>query len=273
MRVGLDSYTYIKQLSSKQWDLWDLLRHAVRLRLDELQIMHDLLENYGLPDFEKMLKTKAFLDRNGIGIVYDLGGNCASDRSGKWVKSAIESLKLAELLGAKVIRITPGALRDQPKEPQIELAIRNLKKVMDAAESYDIAFGIENHDALPHVADVNKIVEGVDCKYLGITLDTGNMYQWDGPPGTGEDPVEATESAASHIVATHIRDMLYDEETSRWYCTTVGEGTVDFPALAEIMKKAGYKGSMAQEFLTIKSGDEAEREAAIQRGMEYLRRL
>jgi len=44
MRVGLDSYTYIKQLSSKQWDLWDLLRHAVRLRLDELQIMHDLLE-------------------------------------------------------------------------------------------------------------------------------------------------------------------------------------------------------------------------------------
>ena len=272
MKVGLDSYTYIGQLRSKEWGLGDLLRHAVMFRLDELQIMQDLFETLGLPDLEMILKTRAYLEKNRIGAVFDLGGP-ACDKTGRWIKSAIESLELAELLGAKVIRIVPGASRDESKQSQINLAVRNLKKVMDAAESYGMVFGIENHDALPHVADVKKIVEGVDSKYLGLTLDTGNMYQWDGPPGKGEDPVEATELAASHIVATHIRDMVYDEETHRWHCIACGDGTVNFPAIAEILKKAGYMGSMAQEFLGIKGGDPTEREAAIQKGTEYLRQL
>jgi len=273
MKVGLDSYTYIRQLSSKEWKLEDLLRHAVSLRVDEIQIMRNLFDSFGLPDFGLMLKAKAFLERNNIDIVFDLGGNCASDRTRRWIRSVIESLGLANLLGAKVIRITPGAERDQPKEPQIDLAVRNLKKVMDAAESYDIALGLENHDALPHVADIKKIVDQVGSEYLGITLDTGNMYQWDGLPGNGEDPVKATELAAPHIVATHIRDMVYDEETGKWYCVTCGEGIVNLPAIAEIMKTAGYKGSMAQEFLNIKTGDESQRETAIRKGMEYLRKL
>lgn len=275
MRVSMDPYTYIQRFRSGEWTMWDYLDHCDRLGLDGAHVSTGNLPSYPAIKEDEVLKVRKFMDGRGWEKVLSEGGGYASDRTGAVVKRTVDRMEVARLLGARVMRITPGGNRHESRRPQIDRAVENLKKCVDAAASYGVVLGVENHDALPFVRDVREVVERVDSEYLGITLDTGNLYQWV-PPSMGEDPVEAAEGVAGHVVATHIRDMVYEGPPTRrepmgtWYCVPCGEGTANLKAVAEALKDAGYRGTMAQEFLNVKSGD---RDEAIRKGVEYLRKL
>ena len=48
---------------------------------------------------------------------------------------------------------------------------------------------------------------------------------------------------------------------------------MDLQAIAEALKAVGYEGSLAQEFLGMKNEDPVLKDAAIRKGMDYLRKL
>jgi sugar phosphate isomerase/epimerase len=153
--------------------------------------------------------------------------------------------------------------------------VRNLKKAAELAESYDIILGLETHEVITHCSDVIEIIDRVNSDYLGVTLDTGNsMSNSDGDPTLSI--LKAIEILAPNIVATHIRDVTYDRLTKTWRCVPCGEGIVDFPAIAMILKNSKYKGTLALEYITDNQLDRAKKDiptGIIKNCIEYLRQL
>jgi sugar phosphate isomerase/epimerase len=86
----------------------------------------------------------------------------------------------------------------------------------------------------------------VGSPYLGLNLDTGNFLR------LLDDPIEGTRKLASHVMATHIKDLrpVAGVNAREWYffsCTPVGAGLVDNQKIAQILYDAGYKGFLAVE--------------------------
>jgi sugar phosphate isomerase/epimerase len=287
MKVSMDYYTYM----GKKWDLWHYLSECDKLNLDGIHIpdcdvtypheRHTMSKPRKEWKFkplseEELMKVKDFCDkRNWEKILSGWGGPYASERSEDCLYLTKLDLETANLLGAKVMRIVPDGDREDPRRYKIEWAVRNLKKAAELAESYDIILGLETHAVITHCSDIIEIIDRVNSDYLRVTLDTGNsIASSDGDPTLPF--LQAIESLAPNIVATHIRDMTYDRLTKTWHCVPCGEGVVDLPAIATILKNSNYKGTLALEYITDTQLDRAPKDIPteiIKDCIEYLRML
>lgn len=292
MNVSMDYFTYM----NKEWDVWHYLNECDKLNLDGAHIpdcdvtypherytMNKLRKEWKfkpLPE-ETVLKIRDFCDkRNWEKILSGWGGPYASERTEDCLYLTKANLETASILGAKVMRIVPSGYQDDPRRYKIEWAVRNLKKTVELAESYEIIMGLETHPTISYGSDIIEIIDRVDSEYLGVTLDTGNITRnSDGDPTL--PTLKAIELLAPKIVATHIRDITYNREivgdpSQRWQCVSCGEGIVDFPAIARILKDSGYKGTLALEYISNNQLDRSKKDIPteiIKNCIEYLRKL
>ena len=89
-------------------------------------------------------------------------------------------------------------------------------------------------------------MERVGSPNFGLNLDTGNFLR------LLDDPIEGTKKLASHVLATHIKDLrpVAGVNAKEWYffsSTPVGAGLVDNQKIAQILYDADYKGFLAVE--------------------------
>ena len=176
------------------------------------------------PDKEKRNKnidhTKKCID-----IAHDLGISYIRLNSGRW--NTIDSFD--ELMANKGVEpILPGVTEDEG----FQWCIDSINECLPHAQQAGVVLALENHWGLTRTPEgLLRIVNSIDSPWLGVLMDTGNFL---------EDPYEKLEEIAPQTVFVQAKTYYGGGE---WYTLDL-----DYPRIAEILKKVNYKGYISLEF-------------------------
>jgi sugar phosphate isomerase/epimerase len=178
MRSALCAYSFREELKSGALKYDDLVRMAVDLNLDGLD-----LTVYWFPNTsdEFLLPLKLLAYRSGVEIYSISVRTEMTQATAAGKQKEVEALKgwidVAARLGAGHIRVFGGRV---PKDATEEQAAAMVVDVLTAAEGYAAAkgviLGLENHGGITEKADtIAAIVRKVNSPWVAVNLDTGNF--------------------------------------------------------------------------------------------------
>lgn len=156
----------------------------------------------------------------------------------KEAKEIINStVKFCRELGAEfiLVPITPFRGGDVSSEQAVENWIKGLKSCVPVAEEYKVILAVENvgGGVCPSAKRQMQIIEGVNSPYVQAYYDFGNGL------GLGNDPIEEIKLLGKeHIAAIHAKAPGG---------TYLGEGNLDFDAVAAVIKGISYDGYVILE--------------------------
>jgi len=115
-------------------------------------------------------------------------------------------IELAAKLGWHEIRSNLGILINRLSSPvpwqrHLESSTQLLRELKPILEDNAVRINLETHSDSTSF-ELLKIIEDVGEKYVGITLDTGNLLTH------GEYPIEAVKRLAPYVNLTHAKDAL-----------------------------------------------------------------
>jgi sugar phosphate isomerase/epimerase len=155
------------------------------------------------------------------------------------IELAKKWIVVASKLGAPVLRCFAG---DIPKgyennwEEPANWMIESYKELIPFAEKYNVKIGIQNHgDMLQTAAQCLYIINGVNSKWAGIIVDTGNF--------TTKDPYKDIETLVPYAVNWQVKEYIDG------YGGTI---KTDYQKLVKIIKDGGFKGFVPVETLKVK---------------------
>lgn len=188
----------------------------------------------------------------------------------KNIDLTIHQVELAYRLGIPTMRLNTGrwgttksfdelmknrgiepALEGYTEDQAFDWVIGAIEKCLPTAEKCGVVLGLENHWGLGRTPEgVIRIVDALRSPWLAVTLDTGNFL---------EDPYARLEQLASRTILLQAK-TYYGGGT--WYTLDL-----DYPRIAEIMRKHNYQGFVSLEF----EGNE-DPKTALPKSLELLRR-
>lgn len=192
--------------------------------------------------------VKARLDEIGMHRMWAWGHprGLESGRSAAAFDDMIRHIEIARRLGATVMRICAGGRGTRPESwaEHRALLVPMLTKACDAAQEAGITLAVENHLDL-YAEELRELIDKVGSDRLGICLDTANTVRM------FENPADVAALLAPWVRATHVKDVAALRGDPRsfafWPSVPLGEGSVDLPAVLDILDKAGYRGLLAIE--------------------------
>lgn len=207
----------------------------------------------------------------------ELFGNAA--KQAEQIQAVKQGIEIAAILGASSLRhdITWDAQAAQvPFTDFLARVVPACREITQYAKCKGIKTSLENHGTFLQTADrIETLVKAIDDPNFGVTLDMGNFLC------LNQDPVESVRRLLPYAVMVHAKDFhSRPKETMPqhgWFTTPtpialrgsiLGHGVIDIPAQIALLKKSGYTGWLSLEF----EGME-EPTMAVQRGLEYLRKL
>lgn len=141
--------------------------------------------------------------------------------------------------------------RDGMSEHQWDGAVEILSRIARACEELGLATAFHHHAGtlVETPAEIERLCASTDPSLIGLCLDSGHyMYG-------GGNPVEAVKKYGSRILHLHLKDVRpavlesvredgvgFLDAVRRGVFCELGEGAVDFPAIAEGLKECGYGG-------------------------------
>ena len=160
-----------------------------------------------------------------IDIAHELGISYIRLNSGRW--NTIKSFD--ELMANRGIEpILPGFTEDDG----FNWCIESITECLPAAEKAGVILALENHWGLTRTPEgLLRIVNAIDSPWLGVLMDTGNFL---------EDPYDKLEEIAAQAVFVQAKTYYGGGE---WYTLDL-----DYPRIANILKKANYQGYISLEF-------------------------
>ena len=229
-----------------------VIDHASNLGVDGVDVLHVQMDNES-PEYIRSLRDRAqdknieliclsihqdFVDpdkekrnknidhtKNCIDIAHDLGISYIRLNSGRW--NTIDSFD--DLMANKGVEpILPGFTEDDG----FKWCIDSINECLPHAEQAGVVLALENHWGLTRTPEgLLRIVNSIDSPWLGVLMDTGNFL---------EDPYEKLEEIAPQTVFVQAKTYYGGGE---WYTLDL-----DYPRIAEILKKVEYKGYISLEF-------------------------
>lgn len=229
-----------------------VIDHAYNLGVDGVDVLHVQMDNES-PEYIRSLVDRAqekdieliclsihqdFVDpdkekrnknidhtKKCIDIAHDLGISYIRLNSGRW--NTIDSFD--ELMANKGVEpILPGVTEDEG----FQWCIDSINECLPHAQQAGVVLALENHWGLTRTPEgLLRIVNSIDSPWLGVLMDTGNFL---------EDPYEKLEEIAPQTVFVQAKTYYGGGE---WYTLDL-----DYPRIAEILKKVNYKGYISLEF-------------------------
>lgn len=211
-----------------------------------------------------------------------IGNAAAAQRAREQIR---RNLDLTERLGAGVYMFAPGGyadfIRGVPREKVAEAFAEDLAYAVELADKKGITVVIEDAPDITFPMCSAEEVLALLEKVPGLrhVFDTGNMI------AQGDDPVEFYDQLAPYLSHAHLKDMRFSDGTptpgygvgdfcanGRYMVGVLhGEGMVDFATLLPRIKKSGFDGYMAVEYVPQKVDSDFAAEMIQCR--EYLERL
>jgi sugar phosphate isomerase/epimerase len=255
MKVGIDSYCYHRLLGEvypeQQPPATSLTMERVIDRAHELGCEGMSLESCFFPSFDAgyLADVRARLDAYGFDRVYAWGhpDGLEAGRNPQAKEDLVRHIHHAKAIGATVMRVVGSSFSfvHDPHEPQLRILSGWLKEAVRVAAGEGVSLAIENH--IDYDADeILRLIMEVDSPFFGVNLDTANFLR------VHDDPVEAAEKLAPHVLATHIKDVepVKGRSVRGWNyfaCVAAGEGLVEIDKIVAILVRAGYRGLLAFE--------------------------
>jgi L-ribulose-5-phosphate 3-epimerase len=169
----------------------------------------------------------------------------------KNIDKTLHSIDLAYRLGIPVMRVNTGswgtsknfdalmanrgiepALPGHTDEEAFGWVIASLEQCLPRAEECGVVLGLENHWGLGRTAaGVMRIVESIASPWLRTTLDTGNFLDDMYPQMERMAPAACLVQAKTYYGG------------GKWYTLDI-----DYPRVAEILRKVSYQGFVSLEF-------------------------
>jgi sugar phosphate isomerase/epimerase len=213
LHVQMDSETPAYLNSLKQ------LAFRNGLAMPMLSIHQDFVS----PD-EKERQDAIAHTKKCIGLAAQLGIPAVRLNSGRWntIKSFDDLMK---------VKGNEPPVQGYTDDDAFTWCVDCIKACLPDCERTGVVLALENHWGLStKVENLLKIYKDVSSPWLGINVDTGN---WPG------DPYEGIEALAPY--ATIVQAKTY-YGGGVWYTLDL-----DYPRIAKILKKAGFKGWVSLE--------------------------
>lgn len=251
-RIGVSSYSFWGFQRDALRDIPTCLDHAARMGFDGFEVLQRQLVSTDNSALQK-IKRHAFL--NGLDLMgYSTHQGFLSpsaDKREEAVKHTIACIEQAYALGIPTMRVNSGTwgtskdfdelMARRGVEPPLEgyteedaygWVIEAYEKIVPVAEKCGVTLGLENHWGLGVTpAGIKRVINDVDSPWLRVTLDTGNFL---------EDPYARLEELAQDTVLLQAKTY---QGGGVWYTLDL-----DYPRIAGILRKAGFKGYVSLEF-------------------------
>jgi len=152
-----------------------------------------------------------------------------------------QSASLAALAGAKVILLPVGQPDTLTPEQARDTLVTVLKSCTPEAEKAGVIYAVENvGQALARTADsLIEIAERVNSPACQVYYDVGNAT------GQGADVGADIRKLGKRVAMLHVKDWRRNAGTRE--VVVIGEGQVDWPAVASAARDIGYEGYLTLE--------------------------
>ena len=241
-RIGFDHYT----ISHRDLTPGETLEFARSRGLDGVQFLEPSVIDPGL-DPERLAAFRRRADALGLYLEIGLPSPNPVRRSraeGRHVSAAdlagdlARHARAAAALGCRHARVFIGDRHDRfradtPWPDQVAASVDVLRRLSPTLNDLDLKLGIETHADLT-VSELLGVLDQLDPKIAGVTLDTGNLVM------RLDDPVQAAERLAPWVVSTHVKDCVLELSPRglRWQARPVGSGILPMPDLLAPLLRA-----------------------------------
>jgi len=270
LRIGASTYSFWHFRGPKV-EVASCIDRAAEMGFDGVEILQVQM-SFETNAYLQSLKRRAFsqgLDLMGLSTHQDFLWPDADLRRNH-VEQTLRSIEIAHALGIPTMRINTGRWKTiksfddlmankgiEPPMPGVTedeafgWVIGSIEKLLPKAEQCGVVLGLENHWGLGRTAaGVLRIVEAIRSPWLKVTLDTGNFL---------EDPYSQMERMAPHADLVQAKTYFGGGE---WYTLDI-----DYPRVAEILRKAGYRG-----YLSLEMEGKEDPATAVPKSLELLRK-
>lgn len=269
IRLALATYSYW-HFKTPKVPIEYVIDEAARLDVQGVDVLHRQMESEDNAYLQK-LKQHAFragVDLVALSIHQSFVSPDAEERK-KNVAHTIHCIELAARLGIPCMRLNSGrwnttksfdeymknrgieaALPGYTEDDAFKWAIDATRECLDKAAGHGVHLALENHWGLTSTPEgLLRIHKAVNSPWLGVLMDTGNFL---------ENPYEKLAAIAPHTTFVQVKTYYGGGE---WYTLDL-----DYPRIAGILKKVGYRGYVSIEF----EGKEKP-EVAVAKSVEVMR--
>ena len=288
MKCSVSSYSFNQLIKKGEMTQLDVVKKAHEMGFAGIDYI-DLapFENATLADqiaYAKEIRAEA--EKYGIEIVaYTINGNLYQDdreAEAKEVERLMGQVDVAEALGAKIMRHDSCRCEEWngrivPFDRMLPTIAENVRKITEYAATKGIRTCSENHGFVAQDSDrVERLYNAVAHENFGILVDVGNFACVD------ENSAHAVSRLAPYAIHVHVKDFrvrpfgtkvpedckgkIVTRGCNLLFGCAVGEGDIPVAQCVAILKRAKYDG-----FLTIEYEGVEACEAAIERGLKYLK--
>jgi sugar phosphate isomerase/epimerase len=269
--IAVSTYSYWRFRDDSKLSIEACIDLAAEAGFDGVEILHMQMQDESNASLQR-IKQRAFrlgMDLCGFSTHQTFVSPDEEVRQ-RNVDHTIKCIELAYALGIPTIRVNTGRwgtsksfddlMANKGIEPRLEgytdedgfgWVKEGFEKCLPAAERCGVVMGLENHWGLGRTAaGVLRVINEIDSPWLRATLDTGNFL---------EDQYSQYEQLAPEAVLVQAK-TYYGGGT--WYTLDI-----DYDRVAEILRRANYRGYVSLEF----EGKE-DHQTAIPKSLEVLRK-
>lgn len=250
--IAVSTYSFWRYRDDTKLSIEKCIDLAAEMGFDAVEILHIQMEGES-NQYLQSLKRRAFVNGLDLCGFSTHQGFVSPDRENrkKNVEHTIRCIELAYKLGIPTIRVNTGRwgtsksfdelMANRGIEPRLEgysdddgfaWVIECLEQCLPKAEECGVLLGLENHWGLGRTAEgVLRIIKDIDSPWLRATMDTGNFL---------EDPYDQLEMMAPETIYVQAK-TYYGGGT--WYTLDL-----DYPRIAEILRRHNYRGYISLEF-------------------------
>ena len=185
----------------------------------------------------------------------------------KNLDTAKRYIDLAQQLECPFVRVFPDKF---PKEKSKEFALDTIKSnyetVIDYCKGSKVKVLLDAHGDLVWSEDLQKMMQGLDKKHVGVIWDFFNMHLI-----TKESPQKMYETLKGYIEIVQIKDGFFKPNNTYEY-TLTDKGEVPIPEILRIIEDDKYKGFISFEWEKRWHPELPNPEVALPQFVEYIQR-
>ena len=182
-------------------------------------------------------EVRGVLERHGLEAVSLSGHSDLTTREG--LDHGIAAVLWAAEYGLPIVNTAVGG--HQSADENEAAFLGNIAELADAAESAGVVVALEIHGDIMASSDVTiPLIETIGRDSIKVNYDTANVEFY-----SGDRAVDDLPKITSQLAHVHLKDTAGGK--GNWDFPAVGDGTVDFRRVLEILHEAGYSGPYSVE--------------------------
>lgn len=191
------------------------------------------------------------------------------------VKLAYSAIEEAERIGASIVRLLPGHLKERVSyDDALQMVIESVSSVARYAHNAGITVVLEPHEDVVNSAETLRyVVEQVNSAAFGANADLCTFLL------VGRDPVRECAAVADLCRLVHLNDIrrvskkrpVYQYRSvtgGRYVGIAVGDGEIDLRGCIQALVSGGFSGPFSLECLCMEQAKQG-----VQKSLENIRKI